>query len=184
LSSGEWCTDPDIMKTEALNFFKDLFCNNQAVSNGVNDDGISALDETAMAELAKPVTKKEVFDALMSMKSYKAPGPDGFQPIFFKLFWKDIGDDLWNFVKLAFENGMYDKQVSETLIVLLPKGDNQVTFKDFRPISLCNVIYKLISKIIVSRLRPFLDGIISPLQNSFIPGRSTKDNAIVLQEIL
>ncbi|PNX86889.1 hypothetical protein L195_g042972, partial [Trifolium pratense] len=65
LSSGEWCTDPDIMKTEALKFFKDLFCDNQAVSRGTNDDEVSALDDVSMAELSKPVTKKEVFDALM-----------------------------------------------------------------------------------------------------------------------
>jgi hypothetical protein len=118
------------------------------------------------------------------MKSYKAPGPDGFQPIFFKLFWEDVGDDLWKFIKSAFDNGRYDPKICETLIVLLPKGESQTTFKDLRPISLCNVTYKLISKIVVSRLRPFLDGIVSPLQNSFIPGRSTKDNAIVLQEVL
>ncbi|GAU21466.1 hypothetical protein TSUD_241890 [Trifolium subterraneum] len=172
------------MKTATLNFFKELFCNNQAVSNGVNDDGVPALDEVSMAELSKPVTRKEIFDALMSMKSYKAPGPDEFQSVFFKLFWNDIGDDLWKFVKLAFENGKYDNKVYETLIVLLPKRDNRVSFKDFCPISLCNVTYKLISKIIVSRPRPFLDGIVSPLKNSFIPGRSTKDNAIILKEVL
>ncbi|MCH84332.1 RNA-directed DNA polymerase (Reverse transcriptase), partial [Trifolium medium] len=117
------------------------------------------LSDDAVLELAKPVTKKEVFDALMNMKSYKAPGPDGFQPIFFKLFWQDVGDDMWKFVKSAFENGRYDKKICETLVVLLPKGDTQTSFKDFRPISLCNVTYKLVSKIIVSRLRPFLDGI-------------------------
>ncbi|MCI38389.1 RNA-directed DNA polymerase (Reverse transcriptase), partial [Trifolium medium] len=76
----------------------------QAVMNGVLVDGVASLDSDAMTELDKPVTKKEVFDALMSMKSYKAPGPDGFQPIFFKLFWDDIGDDVWKFVKSAFDN--------------------------------------------------------------------------------
>jgi hypothetical protein len=172
------------MKIEALNYFKGLFCSVQTVTGAPHDDSIATLDEVAITELSNPVTKKEVFDALMSMKSYKAPGLDGFQPIFFKLFWPDIGDDLWNFVKHAFEMGKYDSKVCETLIVLLPKGDNQVPFKDFRPISLCNVTYKLISKIVVSRLRPFLDDIVSPLQNSFIPGRSTKDNVVVLQEVL
>ncbi|PNY14872.1 ribonuclease H, partial [Trifolium pratense] len=184
LSSGDWCTDPEVMRSEALNFFKELFCTNQNVVLNNNVPYVATLEDSAAAELVKPVSKKEVFDALMSMKSYKAPGPDGFQPIFFKLFWEDIGDDLWQFVKLAFETGKYDPKICETLIVLLPKGENQSTFKDFRPISLCNVTYKLISKIIVSRLRPFLDDIISPFQNSFIPGRSTKDNAIVLQEVL
>ncbi|MCI02468.1 RNA-directed DNA polymerase (Reverse transcriptase) [Trifolium medium] len=184
LQSGEWCTDPDVMRTEALNFFKELFCSNQPVVNSNGEEDVATLDENAIAELVKPVSKKEVHDVLMSMKSYKAPGPDGFQPIFFKLFWDVIGDDIWKFVQSAFEHGEYDPKVCETIIVLLPKGDSQNTFKDFRPISLCNVTYKLISKIIVSRLQPFLDGIISPLQNSFIPGRSTKDNAIVLQEVL
>ncbi|KAK2392667.1 hypothetical protein QL285_066003 [Trifolium repens] len=184
LNSGEWCTDPDIMKAEALMFFKELFCTNQQVTIDNHADNGVTLTEDAVSELAKPVTKKEVYDALMSMKSYKAPGPDGFQPIFFKLFWQDIGDDIWWFVNTAFANGTYDKKICETLVVLLPKGDTQTSFKDFRPISLCNVTYKLLSKIIVSRLRPFLDGIVSPLQNSFIPGRSTKDNAIVLQEVV
>jgi hypothetical protein len=172
------------MKAEALNFFKDLFCTTQQVGTSTNEDAVASLDEFANSELVKQVSKEEVHDALMSMKSYKTPGPDGFQPIFFKLFWDVIGDDIWNFVKLAFEKGYYDPQVCETLIVLVPKGDNQRTFKDLHPISLCNVAYKLISKIIVARLRPFLDGIVSPFQNSFIPGRSTKDNAIVLQEVL
>jgi hypothetical protein len=172
------------MRGEALRYFKELFCSNQPVTNSIDEDQVSTLDDTATTDLVRPVTKKEVYDALMSMKSYKAPGPDGFQPIFFKLFWEVVGDNLWNFVRSAFDKGEYDTKVCETLIVLIPKGDNQTTLKDFRPISLCNVTYKLISKIIVARLRPFLDGIISPLQNSFIPGRNTKDNAIVLQEVL
>jgi hypothetical protein len=89
-----------------------------------------------------------------------------------------------DFIKIDFKKGYYDPKVCETFIVLLPKGESQRTFKDFRPISLCNVAYKLISKIIMARLRPFLDEVVSPLHNSFIPGRSTKDNAIVLQEVL
>jgi hypothetical protein len=172
------------MKTEDLRFFKDLFCTTQQVRTSSNEDVVLILDDFAISELAKPVSKKEVYDALMSMKSYKAPGPDGFQPIFFKLFWDVVGEDMWNFIKIAFKKGYYDPKVCETFIVLLPKGESQRTFKDFRPISLCNVAYKLISKIIMARLRSFLDEVVSPLQNSFIPGRSTKDNAIVLQEVL
>ncbi|MCI08600.1 RNA-directed DNA polymerase (Reverse transcriptase), partial [Trifolium medium] len=110
LQNGDWCTDPDLMKSEALNYFKELFCSSQHVCNSNNEDEVAFLDDTAITELARPVTKKEVYDALMSMKSYKAPGPDGFQPIFFKLFWETVGDDLWNFVKLAFATGTYDPQ--------------------------------------------------------------------------
>jgi hypothetical protein len=94
LQSGEWCTDPDIMKGEALKFFKDLFCSSQPMINSTEEDVVNSLDDTAIAELVRPVTKIEVYDALMSMKSYKAPGPNGFQPIFFKRFWEVVGDDL------------------------------------------------------------------------------------------
>jgi len=120
----------------------------------------------------------------MSMKSYKAQGPDGFQPIFFKMFWNDVGNDLWHFVKRAFEMGSFDAATTDTLLVLIPKGDHPTSFTNFRPISLCNVTYKIIYKVLVTRLRPFLNDIILPLQSSFIPGRSTKDNAIILQEII
>lgn len=134
--------------------------------------------------MIKPVTKEEVHGALMGMKSYKAPGPDGFLPIFFKMFWNDVGDDVWRFVKKAFECESIDPRAVESLLVLILKGDRLLPSRIFFPITLCNVIYKLISKVLVNRLKPHLEFIVSPLQTSFIPGRGTKDNAIVLQEII
>jgi len=56
--------------------------------------------------------------------------------------------------------------------------------KQFRPISLCDVIYKLITKVLVNRLQPFLDSLIGPLQCSFVPGRGTSDNALIAQKIM
>lgn len=62
--------------------------------------------------------------------------------------------------------------------------DNLGNFKEFHPISLCNTIYKLITKVLVNRLRPLLNNLIGPHQSNFLPGRGTSDNAIVLQEIV
>lgn len=134
--------------------------------------------------LLKTVSKQEVHKALMSMKSYKAPGPDEFQPIFYKMFWNEVGDEVWRFVRDSFMFGEFSTPVSDTLMVLIAKVDHPTMFKDFRPISLCNVLYKPVTKVLVNRLRPFLSDMISPLQSSFIPGRSTTDNAILLQEIV
>lgn len=55
----------------------------------------------------------------------------------------------------GFTIGKFDERITETLLVLIPKGDNPTTFKEFRPITQCNVIYKLISKVLVNRLRSF-----------------------------
>jgi hypothetical protein len=74
--------------------------------------------------------------------------------------------------------------IKHELIALIPKVEPPKTYKDFRPISLCNTIYKLITKVLVNRLRPILDSIIGPYQSSFLTGRGTSDNAIVLQEII
>lgn len=83
------------------------------------------------------------------MKSYKAPGPDGFQPLFFKHFWDLVKDDLWSFVCQAFTSGVSDTTVAKILIVLIPKVDHPTWFKELRPISLCNVAYKVITKVVV-----------------------------------
>lgn len=130
------------------------------------------------------MTKEEVHKALISMKSYKAPGPDGFQPIFYKIFWNDVGDDIWRFMRDSFMYGEFSAPMADTLVALIPKVDHPMAFKDFRPISLCNVMYKPVTKVLVNRLRPFLNGMISPFQSSFIPGRSITDNVILLQEIV
>lgn len=65
-----------------------------------------------------------------------------------------------------------------------PKVEDPSSFKDFRPISLCNALYKLVTKVLVNRLRSFLNDMISPLQSSFIPGWGTTNNVILLQEIV
>jgi hypothetical protein len=109
------------MKNEALNFFKELFCSNEIVTRDSSDNGVAVLDDDARMELMRPISKTEVYDALMSMKSYKAPGPDGFQPIFFELFWNDIGDNLWQFVKLAFDRGKYDPKFVKLLLCCCQK---------------------------------------------------------------
>jgi len=150
LPSGEWCTDNDTLKLEALRYFKNLFCTKEQLIPSPTSLSQFALDNEQKHILMSTVTKQEVYQALMSMKSYKAPGQDGFQPIFYKMFWKDIGDDVLKFVKTAFEIGSIDPQVAESLMILLPKADNPTSFKEFRPISLSNVTCKLVSKVLVN----------------------------------
>lgn len=72
--------------------------------------------------------------------------------------------------------------LNDTVIVLIPKGNDPQGLKDVRPIILCNVIYKVISKCLINRLRPLLDELISDTQSAFIPERMITDNALIAFE--
>lgn len=185
LPGGVWCNDDNILQEEAFKFFETLFCGPTATTmDRFEVSNIPRLSDDMIHTLTQPILKEEVIATLNSMQPYKSPGPDGFQGIFFKQYWHIVGDDISHLVVQAFATGTFDPTLSETLIALIPKVDHPGSFKEFRPISLCNTVYKLITKVLVNRMRPMLDSIVSPFQSSFIPKRGTRDNAIILQDII
>lgn len=104
-----------------------------------------------------------------SMNPFKAPEPDGFQCIFFKKYWHIMSDDIFNLVNNVFSSSYVHPSISNTLI---HKVDiHSTTFKNLRPISICNIVYKIINKVLINRLRPLRDIIIGPYQISFLLGR-------------
>ncbi|RHN82372.1 putative RNA-directed DNA polymerase [Medicago truncatula] len=118
------------------------------------------------------------------MNPHKAPGEDGYPAIFFQKCWDTVADSIYQFVNQVWVTPSLISSINNTLIVMIPKIDKPEFVSQFRPIALCNVIYKIISKVIVNRIKPLLDGIISPYQSSFIPGRSIHHNIIVAQEMV
>lgn len=118
------------------------------------------------------------------MSDLKAPGPDGFPVIFYKHLWTTVGNDVIIAVTSFFQLGSMPKEVNSSLIVLIPKISNPTSSHHFRPINLCNVVYKIVSKLLVAKLRPLLDKIISPAQLAFIPNRWIAENQVIVQEIL
>ena len=88
-------------------------------------------------------------------------------------YWHVVGDKVFASVRDAFLFGSFDPSLSETLLVLIPKDDQPVKMRDFHCISLCNVLYKLITKVLVNRFCPFMPDLVGPMQCRFVAGRST-----------
>ena len=93
---------------------------------------------------------------MFNIGDLKAPGPDGMPAIFYKQLWKLVGNKLTEEVLKFLQGGEMPEGWNDTIMVLIPKISNPETLKDLRPISLCNVIYKVISKVIANRLKHIL----------------------------
>lgn len=121
------------------------------------------IDESGKDLLLKLVTKEDLYSTLKGMPSFNSLGVDGFQPFFFKSYWHVVGGEVWYLVSNAFLFGSFHLTLVETLIVLIPKEDQPLGMKGFCPISLCFVLYKLIAKVFVNRLRTFINELIGPM---------------------
>jgi hypothetical protein len=140
-------------------------------------------NEEALA-LESPCTKEEVFVVLKGFKKEKSPGPDGWSVELYLHFFYIMGQDLLDVVEDARTRGVISPQLNSTYLVLIPKSNHPTHFKDFRPISLCNLCYKIISKVLTNRIRPILSKSLSEEQLGFLKGRQILDVVGVAQECI
>jgi hypothetical protein len=125
-------------------------------------------------------TEEKVLEALASLGSTKAPG----LALFYKKYWKIVKNDvlqcIWNF----FNNIFLPRNQNHSFITLVPKLSGSHTAHQFKPISLCNIVYKIISKILANRLKVHLHKIIYALQSAFVSKRNIQGNTILAHELL
>ncbi|GJV71495.1 RNA-directed DNA polymerase, eukaryota, reverse transcriptase zinc-binding domain protein [Tanacetum coccineum] len=134
--------------------------------------------------MVRAVSDVEIKDALYDICDNKAPGPDGYSSKFYKKAWSVVGTEVCEAVKEFFKNGKMLGEVNVTLITLVSKSKTPLKVSDYRPIVCCNVLYKIISKILTNIIKNALGSLVNPSQSVFIPGRQITDNILLTQELL
>ena len=173
-------------KAEVANdYFKNLFRSSNETDFSELFDGFSPRVSLGMNEfLTREVTNEEVREAVFAIKPGSAPGPDGMTGMFFQKYWDTVGVQVTKEVHQFFLSGVFPVDWNYTHLCLLPKTHDPTFMTDLRPISLCSVLYKIISKIMVSRLKPFLPDIVSPTQAAFVEERLISDNILIAHEMI
>lgn len=169
----------------AASYFQNLFSSSYPSNPSELFEGfIPRVSEAMNDQLLTKVSSEEVKSAVFSIKASSAPGADGMTAMFFQQYWEIVGDQLTLEVIRFFEEGIFDKEWNFTQLCLIPKKVDSPLMSDLRPISLCSVMYKVISKILVSRLKPFLSVLVSPSQSAFVADRLISDNILIAHEVV
>lgn len=188
ISNGEGGFFYSDISNEATRFFQNQYKRKEA--NNFQDTlwGIELVplmfDEAANESFFQPISEEELQNVIKAFKRDKIPGPDGWPIEFFSHFYDLFKNDLLRMVEASRMSESIHSIISSTLIALLPKKAKSDTFQDFRPISLCNILFKIISKIIAERLKPTLASFISKDQHAFLKGCNILDAVAMTQESL
>lgn len=135
-------------------------------------------------ELLRPFKSSEVEDALKQMESGMTPGLNGLPPLFYKQFRSKVGQEVIKAVLAVLNSGTIPNNLYQTFLTLIPKVHSQRRVTDFRPISLTNVLYKLVAKVLANRLKSLLPKLISEIQSAFKSEKLVTDNILIANETL
>ena len=162
----------------------------QTISTGRNSRIRLSLNVTALSEEEKEtceglVNEEECTNALKDFSNNKTPGTDGLLAKFYRFFWPDICFDLQASFNYAFQHGTLSISQKRGIISLIPKKNKDKTIlENLRPISLLNVDYKILTKVIAKRIEKVLPTLINPDQTGYVKGRYIGENVRLIYDLL
>ncbi|KAJ0445701.1 putative RNA-directed DNA polymerase [Helianthus annuus] len=180
---GVWVTCPLSIKESLFSFFANQFTEPMTVRPELVCPNLRSISELEATMLVNPFSLEEIKEAVWDCDGDRAPGPDGFNFKFIKRCWSVIREDLVRLFNKFYEDGTINQCCTSSFIALIPKIKDPVAPADFRPISLIGVINKVISKVLVNRLKGVIGNLISEQQSAFLAGRNIMDGPLILNEV-
>ena len=183
-ANGELLTENEEIAQEIISFFSRLYSSSHPQFRGIDGIDWSPITNEDAVDLVRPFEEEEVKKAVFDCDGNKSPGPDGFTLAFFQRCWEEVKAEVMSVLNDFHSSGVVNRGVNETYIALIPKKYGSCRISDFRPISLVTSLYKIISKVLVSRLKEVLDSTISKNQGAFVANRQILDVALVANEVV
>ncbi|KAJ4812894.1 RNA-directed DNA polymerase (reverse transcriptase)-related family protein [Rhynchospora pubera] len=187
----QWATTEAEIRSAIVQYFKSIFCASLPFEgrsihslheNFLNT--IPKLDPNLIDTLSALPSESEITVIVFSIHPDRAAGPDGINARFIQNQWHLLKELIIKQVKRFFHTKTMCQDMAKSNLVLVPKKEVPQKVADYRPISVCNVIYKIISKLLSRRLQPYIATLVSPMQSAFTPGRQIGDNVIIFREVM
>uniref|UniRef100_M1D672 Uncharacterized protein n=1 Tax=Solanum tuberosum TaxID=4113 RepID=M1D672_SOLTU len=183
LVKGEETQDPKEIKEAMIEFYSKLYTEPESWRPSFEFRGCPTVSAEENEWLQRPFTE-EVLQTIKQCDGDKAPGPDGFTISFFKECWDILKEDLMYTILNFHMRNFFEKSFNATFIPLIPKKPEAMKLKDFRPINLIGVVYKIISKLITERLKIVIGKLVDGHQMAFLKGRQIMDAALLAHEMV
>ena len=186
--NGKIISNQNEILNEQKNYYENLYNEkkqNDSEYNFYDENKITKLSENEKLLCEGIITEKECTDAIREMKNGKSPGSDGINVEFYKIFWNHIKKDVIESMNYSFENNVLSQLQAQSLITLIPKPNKDLSFlSNWRPISLLNVDYKILTKVIANRIKLVLNNLIDSSQTGFIKGRYIGENIRLIYDVI
>lgn len=184
-STNIWVEKADHISYVVTSYFNELFTSsNPSIQDDISELVIPKITAATFKWLSAPYMEEELYHALTKMGPHKASGPDGLTAHFYQKFWNEVKQDIVLYSMNILNCHGSVQEINRTFISLIPKVTKAENMQKFRPINLCNGLYKMVAKIVANHLKVALPTIISPEQSAFVKGRLITDNALIAYELL
>nr|GEX07109.1 putative RNA-directed DNA polymerase, eukaryota, reverse transcriptase zinc-binding domain protein [Tanacetum cinerariifolium] len=184
LIDGEWVDDPTRVKDKFRAHFATRFNDPGPRLGYINFTFPNHLNDDQVADLENPISIDEIRSAVWGCGEDKSPGPDGFTFEFFRKFWGVVGPDFCTAVEWFFEHAFFPIGCNSSFLALIPKTLDPKTVGDFWPISLIGCIYKVVTKILATRLSLVISDLVSDVQTAFLPNCQILGGPFIINELI
>ena len=168
-----------------VEYFEDLFTtSNSAIKEGSLSFIPKLVTDEINEQLMGEFMEWEIQEELDQIVPLKAPGPDGMPPLFYQHFWGIMNKKVTSTILAWLNSGKLPHPINHTFVTLIPKVKNLVLVSQYRPISPCNVLYKIFSKVLANILKKFMQKLITKHQSAFAKNRLISDNVLIAFETL